>query len=246
MLVASHRIASHSALRPPQQQHTAGRATVAERHSSTKDCATPCPPPNPKCPFLPGGWWDDRLPCPSSQVPPKVGEKNTNDRRTGGEGIGIGAKGKQHKGSWSMYPCRAGPLLAAARTAAPFSWPCLPVMRIIPASAGWQAQHGRCGSSSSSSGSGSGISTQGSCSRPRRRRRPFRQHLVRPGLRGMRSWRRGEGGGLKVAILGEYCYNSSVDRGLLMLLFADGMGGGPDQAASQPASHSPPLLLLLA
>lgn len=114
--------------------------------------------------------------------------------------------------------------------------PCLPVMRIIPASAGWQAQHGLCSGSGSSSGSGTSTRAQRALSRPRRRARPFRQHLVRPGwwtsaapLGGGAGGGRcdpaegREGGGvqLKVAILGEYSViiiSSSVDRGSLSLL----------------------------
>lgn len=85
--------------------------------------------------------------------------------------------------------------------------PALPVMRIIPASAGWQAQHGLC----SGSGSGSGISTRakGALSRPRRRGRPFRQHLVRPGCRRgtVVSCRRGRGAATPVDSRGGGCFN---------------------------------------
>lgn len=85
-----------------------------------------------------------------------------------GEGIG----GSKHKGSLIMYPwlrtedreARPGPLLPRRAQQLRFLLPCLPVMRIIPASAGWQAQHGLC----SGSGSGSGISTRARAfSRPR-------------------------------------------------------------------------------
>lgn len=83
--------------------------------------------------------------------------------------------------------------------------PALPVMRIIPASAGWQAQHGLC------SGSGSGISTRakGALSRPRRRGRPFRQHLVRPGCRRgtVVSCRKGRGAATPVDMGGGGCFN---------------------------------------
>lgn len=95
---------------------------------------------------------------------------NTHEEARGGGGTRGSDRRPQHKGSLAMYPwCKSEgskdqsltrPTAAAERTAAPFFFclllPCLPVMRIIPASAGWQAQHGLC----SGSGSGSGISTR--------------------------------------------------------------------------------------
>lgn len=125
-------------------------------------------------------------------------------------------------------------------------------MRIILASAGWQAQHGLC----SGSGSGSGISTRARAfSRPRRRGRPFRQHLVRPGCRrGRRSCgpaRKGGGASIKGRHPREILCNnlsSPVDRGLLLSLLLPssvfrlptGWFDGPDQAASQPSMASQP------
>lgn len=213
------------------------------RHSSRRSLLHPLPlllllPPN-LHPGRPGGEWEDRpfasYQCSKLYSPRSPAQHEEGERRDPGEVIGA----RSTKGRW---PCTRGakakeaknqsltrPTAAAARTAAPFFFclllPCLPVMRIIPASAGWQAQHGLC----SGSGSGSGISTRarGALSRPRRRARPFRQHLVRPGCgrghsrrRELRPRENGGGGRLqlRVAILGEYSViilSSSVDRGLL-------------------------------
>lgn len=104
-----------------------------------------------------------------SMVIPKV-PPNKKKKGQGDPGKGSAA---QHKGSLAMYTPslrtegrarrkgkRPGPLLAAARTAAPFFFVAAALPFPLCASylhpAGWQAQHGLC----SGSGSGSGISTR--------------------------------------------------------------------------------------
>lgn len=148
---------------------------MARRHSSKEVVTPPPPPPPPATPNLhPGltggraGGWDGRLCYPVKVwLFPKSRQTRKKGPRRPGEGIGGAAQRVvghvhpfvAHRGKGKEEGKRPGPLLAAARTAAPFFFVCrccpaLPVMRIIPASAGWQAQHGLC------SGSGSGISTR--------------------------------------------------------------------------------------